>query len=130
MKEFKVEEISIPNLKGKYLADYRSMRVVYGEDEFWSADCIINKTDVSIGNSINILIEPSENCDFDSLYKEGWVCFTPYLCIMAHDENSGMNYYEFYKDSSVKDVPYSMIYGRTSDKFEVGKDYAFWYKVG
>ena len=127
MKEFKVEEVSIPNLKGKYLTDYRSMRVVYGDDEFWSTECITNKTDISVGNFVNVLIKPVENCDVDSLQREGWICFSPYLCIMAHDENSGFNYYELYKDN--KDNHYSMIFGRTNEKPEVGKNYVFCYKV-
>jgi len=127
MKKFKVEEVSIPNLKGKYLTDYRSMRVVYGEDEFWSADCIAKETDASIGDFVSVLVRSTENCDISSLQREGWVCYPSYLCIMAHDENSDMGYYEFYKDN--KDNPYSMIYGRTSDKFEVGKNYIFCYKV-
>ena len=123
MKNFKVEEVSIPKLKNGYLTNYRTIRFV-SKDEYWSVDCFPNLLDIFVFDKAEVSVKLMKNSNPVSLSEEGWIYEEGYLCVSSHDDTNDYIIYEFYKDG-YGDEPYSVIWGRTTEKFDVGDSYVF-----
>ena len=126
MKNFKVEEVSIPKIKNGYLTDYLDFRFT-NSNEFWSVSCFPYWGKISILDKIDILVKSMTDCNPMSLNKEGWNYQEGYLCVSSHEDTDGYILYEFYREGS-GDKPYSTIWGRTKEVFDIGDSYVFCYK--
>lgn len=120
----KVNGIEIPKLKGEYLTDFRTVR--FGDDdggENWTVDCFLMGIDLSIGDNVEFSVLPD---------KKDEINYHGYLCVSANRDISGFTMYEFYRapivTKNVEVKPYSILFGRTKEKFTVGETYMFNYK--
>ena len=131
-KNFKVEEVSIPKIKNEYLTDFRTVRFSRVDDSQWTVDCFMGGTDVSVNDEVEVSVKSMRDCNPSSLIRDGWGYFHDYLCVSSHKDTDDYCIYEFYRDA-VKDnnevvKPYSFIFGRTTEKFNVGDSYVFCYR--
>ena len=135
----KVAEISIPKIKSEYLKDFRSVRFEsdknLDEQEFWSVDCFMGGTDIAVGDEVKVSVQNMEDCNPTSLWNDGWInYFQNYLCTACKEDCDGYKVYDFYRPEVKVDTvgetakPYSVIYGRTKEKFDVGESYVFCYR--
>ena len=128
MKNFKVIEVSIPKLKNGYLTDYRTVRFDNKEDS-WSVECFRGGHDISVNDKVEVSVRSMRDCNPMSLNKEGWNYYESYVCVSSNADIDDGILYEFHKEGDDSlNKPYSIIWGRSTEKFEVGDSYVFCYK--
>lgn len=132
--KYKVQEISIPRLKNDYLTDYRHVRFENEKDwTYMALDCFKGCSELYLGENVDAEIKSMRDYNPMLLVKEGW-CYFEYICVSGHNDgpkDDGVQYYiyDFYREGEKDEgVPYSQVFVRSKELFDVGESYVICYK--
>ena len=126
----KVIGIDIPKIRNKYFTGLRSVKFEL-ENEYWAVECFTGGTDIKVGDNVKVSVQNMNACTPDSLWEDAWINHYPgYLCVSAcADGPDEYNLYEFHRaEETETDTPYSVIFGRSKEQFNVGESYVFCYR--
>lgn len=126
---YKVQQITIPHLKGDFLTDLREVRFENEKDiTYLVLDCIDGGADLQLDDKVEVKVVSMKDCNPMSLTKEGWAFYPDYLCVSAHRDGNNHYIYDFYKKKEKENDPYSQAFMRLKGFLNVGDSYVFCYK--